>query len=128
MFFSRHFDQTECVEKSPKAKQYYPCKIPNLTVIQSVAWNLLERAFVFIVISTKRSAWRNPLRRSSTTFFTKHPSLSHFTPLLSKMRECRRRLSLQKKKHLRQQVFFWCPAATYPPRPCPAKYFLRGEA
>ena len=59
----RHFDQTNCVEKSPKAKQYH-------------------------------------------FFFAKHPSLSHFTPLLSRMRERRRRLSLQKKKHLRLQVFF----------------------
>ena len=39
----RHFDQVKRVEKSPKAKQYYPCKIPNLTVIQSIAKNLLER-------------------------------------------------------------------------------------
>ena len=26
LFFSRHFDQTKCVEKSPKAKQYYLVK------------------------------------------------------------------------------------------------------
>ena len=39
----RHFDQVKRVEKSPKAKQGYPCKIPTPTVIQSVAKNLLER-------------------------------------------------------------------------------------
>ena len=31
------------------------------------AKNLLERSFVPVVISTKHSAWRNPLMRSSTT-------------------------------------------------------------
>ena len=36
------------------------------SVIQSEAKNLLERLFSLAVISTKRSALRNPLRRSST--------------------------------------------------------------
>ena len=49
---------------------------------------------------------KSPKAKQYHIFFAKHPSLSHFTPLLSRMRERRRRLSLQKKKHLQMQVFF----------------------
>ena len=72
LFFSRHFDQTKCVEKFLKAKQYYLCKIPTPTVIQSVAWNLLERPFVPVVISPhfypegERAEDGRPFKRKNT--------------------------------------------------------------
>ena len=64
------------MERSPKAKQYYPRKIPTpYCHSEPKAKNLLERSLLLVkkltitVISTKWNAWRNSLRRSSTKLF-----------------------------------------------------------
>ena len=61
-------DNSSTSKPKPPSLSFSFCRHPKRSlVIQSVAWNLLERSFVPVVISTKHSAWRNPLRRSSTT-------------------------------------------------------------
>ena len=66
----RHFDQTKCVEKSPKAKQYYRLLSPH-TVIQSVAKNdRIESTVISSVVERSPSLWYEQWRKRWYSFLT----------------------------------------------------------